>query len=131
MFIDASALTSMLTDETDAAELFARMQPYKRRATSPLAIWEATLAVMRVLDLDRSTTVAALEEFLDLMQVECLPIVPEMTSIALEAFDRYGKGRHPARLNFGDCFAYACATHHNLPLMFKGADFGLTDIAAA
>jgi ribonuclease VapC len=131
MFIDASALTSMLTDETDAAELLARLQRHKQRLTSPLAIWEATVAVMRILDVDLKTASSAMEEFLQLMEIGCISIATEMTPIALEAFDRYGKGRHPARLNFGDCFAYACATHHNVPLMFKGADFGLTDIRAA
>jgi len=131
MFIDASALTSMLTDETDAAELLARLQGHKQRLTSPLAIWEATVAVMRILDIDLKTASSALEEFFQLMEIRCIPVVPEMTPIALDAFDRFGKGRHPARLNFGDCFAYACATHLNQPLMFKGTDFGLTDITAA
>jgi ribonuclease VapC len=56
---------------------------------------------------------------------------PEAARIALDAFERYDKGRHPARLNFGDCFAYACARHLGQPLMFKGADFTQTDIAAA
>jgi ribonuclease VapC len=131
MFIDASALTSMLTNETDAAELLARMQRHRQRLTSPLAAWEATVAVMRVLDLDLKTASEAINDFLRLMEIDHVPVVPDMTPIALNAFDRYGKGRHPARLNFGDCFAYACATHHNVPLMFKGADFGLTDIRAA
>jgi len=50
----------------------------------------------------------------------------------LAAFDRYGRGRHPAKLNFGDCFAYALAKERGLPLLFKGGnDFALTDIAAA
>lgn len=121
----------MLTDETDAAELLARLQRHKHRVTSTLAIWESTVAVMRILDVDPKTASSAMEEFLQLMEIGCIPVGPEMTLIALGAFDRYGKGRHPARLNFGDCFAYACATHHRTPLMFKGADFGLTDITAA
>lgn len=58
-------------------------------------------------------------------------VVPETARIALDAFDRYGKGRHPAQLNFGDCFAYACARYLGKPLMFKGADFPQTDIEAA
>ena len=50
---------------------------------------------------------------------------------AIDAHDRFGKGRHPARLNMGDCFAYACARTNNAPLLFKGEDFALTDVALA
>jgi ribonuclease VapC len=56
---------------------------------------------------------------------------PLAADLALDAFDRYGKGRHPADLYFGDCFAYACARHFAEPLMFKGGDFAMTDIEAA
>ena len=60
-----------------------------------------------------------------------MAVPPEVTRLALDAFERYGKGRHPARLNFEDPFAYACARHFGEPLMFKGADFPQTDIEAA
>ena len=50
---------------------------------------------------------------------------------AIRAFERFGRGRHPARLNMGDCFAYACAEDLGLPLLFKGEDFPLTDIGVA
>lgn len=131
MFIDASALTAMLTDEDDARELLARMQQAATRLTSPLAVWEATIAVARILDLPISEAAASLERYLALMTIEMVNVPPEAGRIALDAFDRYGKGRHPARLNFGDCFAYACARHLGEPLMFKGTDFPRTDIEAA
>ena len=51
--------------------------------------------------------------------------------LATAAFDRYGRGRHPAKLNFGDCMAYAVAKAHGVPLLYKGDDFARTDIAAA
>jgi ribonuclease VapC len=51
--------------------------------------------------------------------------------LAVEAHARYGKGVHPARLNMGDCFAYACAKVHGVPLLYKGEDFAMTDIEAA
>lgn len=55
----------------------------------------------------------------------------DTATLVLDAFDRYGKGRgHPARLNMGDCFAYAMARQRGVPLLFKGDDFGQTDIAA-
>ena len=131
MFIDASALTAMLIDEDDARELLARLQTTPTRVTSPLAVWETALAVARVLDLSIAEASAAVTRYLVLIGIVVVPVAPETASIALSAFERYGKGRHPARLNFGDCFAYACARHLGQPLMFKGGDFSQTDIAAA
>jgi ribonuclease VapC len=131
MFIDASALTALLTDEDDARELLARMQQTKTRITSPLAIWEAVIAVARKLDLTIGDVADSMDRYLELMKIELVPVPPETARTALDAFDRYGKGRHPAKLNFGDCFAYACARHLGQPLMFKGADFPQTDIEAA
>ena len=60
-----------------------------------------------------------------------VPIDGVVGHIALEAFERYGKGRHKAALNMGDCFAYGCAKAHKVPLLFKGRDFAYTDIAIA
>lgn len=131
MFIDASALTALLTEEDDARELLARMQQTRRRMTSPLAVWEAAIAVARVLDLAVREAAEAVDEYLVLMEIETVSVPPQTAMIALHAFGRYGKGRHPAKLNFGDCFAYACARHYGQPLMFKGADFPQTDIEAA
>ncbi|MEY9365231.1 ribonuclease VapC [Bradyrhizobium yuanmingense] len=109
MFIDASALTAMLTDEDEARELLARLQQSTNRLTSPLAVWEAAIAVARVLDLPVAAAAEAVESYLALIEIKMVNVVPETARIALDAFDRYGKGRHPARLNFRDCFAYACA----------------------
>jgi len=82
--------------------------------------------VARILGLSIGETTKAVDSYLDLRSVP-----PEVTRLALDAFERYGKGRHPARLNFEDPFAYACARHFGEPLMFKGADFPQTDIEAA
>jgi len=131
MFIDASALTALMTNEADARELLARMQRARKRLTSPLAVWETAVAVARVLDMEIAVAARAVQDYLALVEIEPVAVPPQVTSIALDAFDKYGKGRHPARLNFGDCFAYACARHYGQPLMFKGADFSLTDIEAA
>jgi ribonuclease VapC len=131
MFIDASALTALLTDEAEARELLARLQGASRRLTSPLAVWETAIAVARILDLKIAEAADAVESYLLLIDIEMVAVPPETARVALDAFDRYGKGRHPARLNFGDCFAYACARHFGEPLMFKGSDFPQTDIEAA
>ena len=131
MFVDASALTALLTDEEEARELLARLQQTGTRLTSPLAVWEAAIAVARVLDVPITEAAEAVETYLALMAIAVVAVPPETARIALDAFDRFGKGRHPAGLNFGDCFAYACARHLGQPLMFKGGDFPQTDIEAA
>lgn len=131
MFVDASALTAMLTDEQDAHELLARLQTASRRVTSPLAVWETVIAVARILGLPVRETSAAVEDYLKLTSIIVLDVAAETRTLAIEAYDRYGKGRHAAGLNFGDCFAYACARHAGLPLLFKGSDFPQTDIEAA
>lgn len=77
--------------------------------------------------LPKSSSLSFFAEF----GVKVVAIEPAMTAIALDAFRRYGKGRHPAALNFGGCFAYACAKHHNVPLLYKGNNFSQTDIVAA
>ncbi|APH73908.1 type II toxin-antitoxin system VapC family toxin [Aquibium oceanicum] len=131
MFVDASALTAMLAEEADGAELMTRMRRSRYRMTSAIAVWEASVALSRLTEKSVTETRMTLERFLDLAEIRTLPLPPEIAAIALDAFDRFGKGRHPARLNMGDCFAYACARHFGQPLLFKGSDFPLTDIAAA
>jgi ribonuclease VapC len=62
---------------------------------------------------------------------EVVGVTPEQAEIAVEAFRRFGRSRHPARLNIGDCFAYALAKATGEPLLFKGGDFARTDIIPA
>jgi len=131
MFVDASALTAMLTEERDARELLARAQKYPVRFTSPLAVWETVIAVARVLGVDVQNAASAVDDFLILIEIEVRAVPAEVRGLALEAFDRFGKGRHPAALNFGDCFAYASARFAGAPLLYKGDDFPQTDIETA
>ena len=74
---------------------------------------------------------AAFDEFLMLPCVEIEPVDADQALVAVEAYRRFGRGRHPARLNFGDTFAYAFARQKDLPLLFKGNDFSLTDVRPA
>jgi ribonuclease VapC len=131
MFVDASALTAILAKEPDAPGLVERLSRHTERTTSPLAVWETVVAVARVLDLSVPKAQIAVERFLKLLSIEVCAVPPEVRFLALEAFDRFGKGRHPAALNFGDCFAYACARRAEAPLLYKGEDFKQTDIEAA
>lgn len=131
MFVDASAMVAMMTDEDDARLLAARMQSSDNRITSPAAIWETAINIARILGIELDDAARTVQSFLDAMEIKLLPIPPEAAYLAIDAFDRYGKRRHQAELNFGDCFAYACARHYAVPLLYKGNDFSKTDIEAA
>src|SRR5205814_375064 len=74
---------------------------------------------------------AAIGNLLSGVRAEIIPIDAEIGRAAIKAFDRFGRGRHAARLNMGDCFAYACAQTLAVPLLFKGDDFSQTDVAIA
>lgn len=131
MFVDASALCAILALEDDAEYFVKQIRSAERRITSPLAIWEAVVNLPRLNGFDVSVSEQQVLKFLEMASVEVVAVAPEATLIALDAFRRYGKGRHPAALNFGDCFAYACAKHHRVPLLCKGNDFVQTDIEMA
>ncbi len=100
--------------------------------TSAIAIFEAALAIARQ---NRSTVEEAeqdVRDFITATGIEVLSVTDSDATRALAAFSRYGKGRgHPAQLNMGDCFAYALAKRRKASLLFKGQDFGRTDIEAA
>ncbi len=70
-----------------------------------------------------------LRRFLREMEVEVIPFTAEHYEVAMDAFERFGKGRHPAALNFGDCLTYAVARLSGLPLLYTGNDFARTDLA--
>ena len=121
----------MLMTESDAEFYSSKLKDAARRLTSPMALWETVINVSKGLNIDLETARLDVERFLSEFKIDNIAIEPEVTTLALDAFRRYGKGRHPAALNFGDCFAYACAKHHKVPLLYKGNDFALTDIITA
>lgn len=75
--------------------------------------------------------VVGMDRFLQAVAIRVEPVTLDQLQAARAAFDTYGKGRHPAGLNLGDCFAYALARTTSQPLLFKGEDFARTDIAPA
>ncbi len=131
MFLDASAMVAILLREPEAAELSERLEGASRRLTSALAIYETTLAVTRRRGWTLPAARGLVAEFMDIVEISIVPIDASESQAALDAFERYGKGRHPAALNMGDCFAYACAKTHRVPLLFKGDDFSKTDVVPA
>ena len=131
MFLDASAIVAILVEESDAASLAKRLEQSAEPCTSPIAIYEAVAAVARRLNVTIRASEKSLDRFLDAARVRVVPITAEIGRGALSAFERFGRGQHPAALNMGDCFAYACARELDFPLLFKGDDFPLTDITIA
>jgi ribonuclease VapC len=130
MFVDASAIIAILTREPDADDLIDSLERAIRPITSPIAMFEATLGLCRKRHASVAEASADVADFLKAARVELVPIGANESSLALDAFSRYGKGRgHPAQLNMGDCFAYAVARSQRTTLLFKGDDFSKTDIA--
>ncbi|MCC7266458.1 MAG: type II toxin-antitoxin system VapC family toxin [Caulobacteraceae bacterium] len=131
MYLDASALVAILVDEPDAVILQEKVLAADSLYTSPVSAWETVVAVARITGASLPAAEDRLAAYLKIAGVEMIAIDGRAGDLALQAFAQYGKGRHPARLNMGDCFAYACAKSLGLPLLYKGEDFALTDIAAA
>ena len=132
MFVDASVIVAMMTNENDARKLAARLERSKTRITSAIAVFEATAGAARVLALPVRQALEEVGKFLELMGIDVVALPPEVGPLAIDAFARFGKGqRHAAQLNMGDCFAYACARHYGQQLLFKGSDFSKTDIDQA
>ena len=131
MFIDASALCAILLDEEDAAIIADKIEAAPLRLTSAIAAFETVRALMREGGGEPARARTIVDAFLREADVACVEIGKAELDLALEAMDRFGKGRHPARLNMGACFAYACARAHGQPLLFKGDDFSRTDVDAA
>lgn len=131
MFVDASALCAILLGEADGELYASKIRAAETSLTSPVAIFETVLAVARKADGDIGLARRDVDQFVNLARIRVVSIGDAERHAALDAFDRYGKGRHSARLNMGDCFAYACAKVQGAPLLFKGDDFAQTDIVVA
>lgn len=127
MILDTSAVLAMLFGEPEATAFAEAAEEATDRAISAASWLEAAIVA------DNRSAVAS-AEFAGLMARLDLEIVPFTASQALgarEAHRRYGKGRHKAALNLGDCFSYALAKERGQPLLFKGDDFAATDIEPA
>jgi len=130
VFLDASAIVAMMTSEDDAMRLARRLDQPGPRLTSAIAVYETTAALARLKGRGVADAASAVTEFLQRQDIVVVAIPPEAAALAVDAFARYGKG-HPAQLNMGDCFAYACSRHFDVPLLYKGDDFARTDVRRA
>ena len=126
MVIDTSAVLAILFDEPERRAFTLSIERDPRRLMSAGNALESAL----VAESRRGAAAGReLDLFLHRASVQIVPVDAEQVELARSAWRRFGKGRHPAGLNFGDCFAYSLADTSGEPLLFKGTDFSQTDVA--
>ncbi|MBS3933816.1 MAG: type II toxin-antitoxin system VapC family toxin [Truepera sp.] len=126
MVLDSSVLVQLIFAEPGHAETIERLLQAEVRLVGSPTLVEVGLVVGNRLGLER---LYLLDELLERLDVSVIPFEAIHAREALVAFRRYGKGRHPAALNFGDCLSYAVAKVAGLPLAYVGDDFAQTDLA--
>lgn len=128
MIIDSSALVAVVMKEEGYEVLLQKIREEPGAGMTAPSLVETALVLSRRL---RGNPERLLYELLDELGVDILAFAPEHASTAIKAFLRYGKGRHSASLNFGDCLVYAVAKSTGEPVLRLGNDFGQTDLAVA
>ena len=128
MVIDTSAVVAILFEEEDRLRYAEAIEDAPVRLVSAVTRVELSFVVE---GRKREAGRERLERFFALTGAEVVAVTPEQATLAIGAFRNYGKGRHPAALNIGDCFSYALASATGHTLLFKGNDFVHTDIRAA
>lgn len=128
MVIDSSAIVAIFFHESDARTFRERVAEDPVRLISAATVVEAAMVIEARFG---EAGGAELDLWLHKADVEIVSVTADHADQARRAWRRYGKGRHPAGLNFGDCFSYALAALTQEPLLFKGEDFSKTDIRVA
>lgn len=123
--VDTSALVAMLANELHASACEVVFQNENRVLISAGTMLEALIVATR-----RGFGMQ-MRELLTSPAIEVIDVTSERSELAADAYSRWGKGIHPAALNYGDCFAYATAKEFGCPLLFIGSDFSQTDITPA
>jgi ribonuclease VapC len=125
MVLDTSAILAILQDEPERRKFNEAIEAAETRSLSTASFVECSMILESRYGADG---IRDLDLFIAKAQVSLVPVDEEQADLARRAFRQYGKGRHPASLNFGDCFSYALARALDEPLLFKGNDFPLTDV---
>lgn len=128
MVIDTSALIAYLNAEPEAERIETALLAARRLFLSAGTLVEAGIVAERQ---NEESGGRDLDLLLHRLQVEVVPVTQEQAELARGAYRRFGKGVHPAGLNFGDCFSYALSRSLGEPLLFVGGDFSQTDVAVA
>ena len=122
-------MVAMMVKEADHIILEQQFGLDDDRLCSALSLWETARALVKIRSISIVQAEADCETFIRTFDMRMVPIGAAEASMAIRAHDVYGRGRHPARLNMGDCFAYACARTNDARLLYKGDDFSQTDLA--
>jgi ribonuclease VapC len=125
--VDTSAVLCVMLEEPEADAVREALLRASRRSLSASNYVECAMVIAGRRIGGRSD----LDEWLAIRGVDVVAVDRGLADLAADAFVRFGRGRHPAGLNYGDCFAYALAKHLRAPLLFKGSDFAMTDIQPA
>lgn len=126
MIVDSSALIAIVRREEDWEDLVAAIGGQSGLVSMSAVTWiESRMVAMR------DNLREELEQFVQSINIEIVPVDLAQADIAMAGFERYGKGRHPAQLNLGDLFSYALAISRDDALLFKGGDFSRTDVKSA
>lgn len=128
MVIDTSVVAAIFFNEPERESFLRAITSTERRLIAAPSLLEMHMVLRRTKGLD---VLQWLDTFLEELFVVIVPCDLEQARLARVGFDRYGKGKLPAGLNFGDCLVYALARSRNEPLLFKGSDFRLTDVVSA
>jgi ribonuclease VapC len=128
MVVDTSALCAILFAEPERDVFLQAIMRSGERCLSAATAIEVSIVVMRRSGSDIEARARA---FMERAHLKIMPFDEAQAEIARVGFQLYGKGRHPAGLNMGDCFSYALAKRLDEPLLFKGKDFSLTDVRSA
>ncbi len=129
ILVDASAMVAIMSGEPEADALSDAIEEHDHRCFCAIGVWEAARAIARIRTIGVRIAADAVSSFAREAGLRMVEIGEAESHGAIEAYDRYGKGRHEAQLNMGDCFAYACARTNNAQLLYKGDDFRHTDLA--
>jgi ribonuclease VapC len=129
IFVDASALIAIIAGAPEADTLADLLEADRGRLCSALAAWETVAGLCHSYTFSVRAARDHVRRFLEAGGFQFVGIGEREFEIAVDAYAEYGKGRHPAALNMGDCYAYACAKANQAKLLFKGEDFIKTDIA--
>lgn len=127
MVVDTSAVLAILLQEPEATEYAQRIEDAPRPLISAASVVEAGIVLVSRYGPEARQD---LQDFIAQGGLQIEPVTAVQAELALDASQHFGKGRHSAALNFGDCFAYALAKATNQPLLFKGNDFSQTDLQA-
>lgn len=127
MIVDASALCAILFHEPEREQFINALGRASAPLISPIQLWEASVSA----EVRRGDGFAVTQQLIAQARIGVAGIGAREAALAFEAWNRFGKNRHPAGLNLGDCFAYALAKSRDLPLLYKGDDFPRTDVTPA